>query len=155
MAVHDGGGRPAAPPAAPEGGRGAGKPLVLVVEDDEGTRNALVALLELGGYRTVATALGVEAVRVAPELRPDVVLLDLLLPQSSGLDTLRLLREGKATAAIPVIAMTGLWLDEHPETLASAGFGGALRKPYPAAALFAELERVLAPSAAAGERGAA
>lgn len=126
---------------------GAGEaPLVLVVEDDDGVRTALEELLETGGYRVAATALGEEAVRLASELGPAVVLLDLVLPRCSGLETLRRLKDAPETAPVPVVAMTALWLAEHAETLAAAGFDGALRKPYTAAELFAELERVLAPA---------
>lgn len=131
----------------------AAQPLVLVVEDDDGTRAALEVLLGDGGYRVAATCLGEEAVLLAPELRPDVVLLDLVLPGRSGLDTVALLKRQDA-GAVPVIAMTGLWLGDQPGLLASAGFDGALRKPYTAAELFAELERVLAPAPREG-RGVA
>ena len=134
--------------AGPEG------PLALVVEDDEGTSTALEALLRANGWRVAATCLGEEAVRLAAELRPDVVLLDLVLPRSSGLDTVRDLKEQDGAGGLPVIAMTGLWLGDQPGLLASAGFDGSLRKPYTAAALLAELERVLAPAAEEG-RGAA
>jgi two-component system phosphate regulon response regulator PhoB len=129
------------PSGAVEPGEG---PLVLVVEDDAGTSAALEALLGDSGYRVAATCLGEEAVRLALELRPDVVLLDLVLPRSSGLETVRVLKEQEGTGGIPVVAMTGLWLGDQPDVLASAGFDGSLRKPYTAAELFAELERVLA-----------
>jgi CheY-like chemotaxis protein len=132
---------------------GAG-PLVLVVEDDAGTSAALEALLGDSGYRVAATCLGEEAVRMALELMPEVVLLDLVLPRSSGLETVRILKEQEGTGRIPVVAMTGLWLADHLDMLASAGFDGSLRKPYTAAELFAELERVLAPAREAG-RGVA
>ncbi|HEX2188326.1 MAG TPA: response regulator [Longimicrobiaceae bacterium] len=141
--------------AARQGPGQAERPLVLIVEDEENIRTALQALLETSGYRVAATALGEEAVRVAPVLRPDVVLLDLVLPRRSGLDTVRCLKEDPATASIPVVAMTALWLAEHTETLAAAGFQGALRKPYTTAELFAELERALAPDTAARDIGAA
>lgn len=146
-------GRIAAPCPA-EAAEPAAGPLVLVVEDDEGTSTALQALLGDRGYRVAATCLGEEAVKLALELRPDVVLLDLVLPRSSGLETVRILKEQDGTGAIPVVAMTGLWLGDQPDVLASAGFDGSLRKPYTAAQLFAELERVLAPAPEAG-RGVA
>lgn len=139
------------PAVAAEPGVG---PLVLVVEDDEGTSAALEALLGDSGYRVAATCLGEEAVRLARELRPDVVLLDLVLPRSSGLETVRVLKEQEGTGGIPVVATTGLWLGDQPDVLVAAGFDGSLRKPYTAAELFAELERVLAPAAEEG-RGVA
>lgn len=147
-------GRMAALRPAPEAAESVAGPLVLVVEDDEGTSAALEALLAHTGYRVAATCLGEEAVRMALELRPDVVLLDLVLPRSNGLETVRILKEQDGTGAIPVVAMTGLWLGDQPEVLASAGFDGSLRKPYTAAQLFVELERVLAPAPEEG-RGVA
>ena len=146
-------GRIAALRPAPEATEPGAGPLVLLVEDDEGTSAALEALLADSGYRVAATCLGEEAVRMALELRPDVVLLDLVLPRSSGLETVSILKEQDGTGAIPVVAMTGLWLGDQPEVLASAGFDGSLRKPYTAAQLFVELERVLAPAAEEGEGG--
>ena len=146
-------GRIAALRPAEATGPGAG-PLVLVVEDDEGTSAALEALLGDSGYRVAATRLGEEAVHMALDLRPDAVLLDLVLPRSSGLETVRVLKEQDGTGAIPVVAMTGLWLGDQPDVLVSAGFDGSLRKPYTAAQLFAELERVLAPAPGEG-RGVA
>lgn len=132
---------------AEEGG-GAGPdaaPLVLVVEDEPAVRAALRALLEQEGYRVAETAVGEEALPLARRLRPDVVLLDLVLPAMSGLDTVRALKEDAETAAIPVIATSGLRLP-GPAALAAAGFAGALGKPYRGAELFAELRRVLAPA---------
>lgn len=143
---------PAVSAADPAGGGPLA--LALVVEDDEATRAAMEALLGASGWRVAATCLGEEAVRMAAELRPDVVLLDLVLPRSSGLDTARALREQDATGGVPLVAMTGLWLADQPELLASAGFDGALRKPFTGADLLTELERVLAPPAEEG-RGAA
>lgn len=138
-------------PAAAADPAGEGPPaLALVVEDDEATRAAMEALLGASGWRVAATCLGEEAVRMAAELRPDVVLLDLVLPRSSGLDTARVLREQDATGGLSLVAMTGLWLADQPELLASAGFDGALRKPFTGADLLAELERVLAPAAVQG-----
>ena len=85
---------------------------------------------------------------MAHDLRPDAVLLDLVLPGSSGLETVHILKEQEGTCGIPVVAMTGLWLGDRPDVLAAAGFDGALRKPYTAAELFAELERVRRPALA-------
>jgi CheY-like chemotaxis protein len=117
-------------------------PLVLVVEDEPAVRTALRVLLEQEGYRVAETEVGEEALPLARRLRPDVVLLDLVLPAMSGLDTVRVLKECSETAGIPVIATSGLRLPD-PATLAAAGFAGALGKPYRSTELFAELRRVL------------
>jgi CheY-like chemotaxis protein len=71
-------------------------------------------------------------------LRPDAVLLDLVLPRLDGVEVARRLRNDPATADIRIIATTASWLGEKWDFLASAGFGGALRKPFTGAELFAK-----------------
>ena len=123
---------------------GRGAPLVLVVEDEEGARTALSELLRMCGYRVAAAERTEEAVRMARELRPAAVLMDLMLPDDNGIDAAALLGAHPDTAGIPVVALTGSWLGERPEVLAAEGFAGALRKPCDGPLLLAELERVLA-----------
>jgi CheY-like chemotaxis protein len=71
------------------------------------------------------------------------VLLDLVLPRLDGVEVARRLRNDPATADIRIIATTASWLGEKWDFLASAGFDGALRKPFTGAELFAKLEHVL------------
>lgn len=126
-------------------------PLVLIVEDDGNVQRALRQLLESSGYRATATSRGEEAVRIARDLLPDAVLLDLILPGASGIDTVRVLREHTLTAGIPVIAMTGAWED----SLSLTDFDGLLLKPYTGSELFCELGRVLSGSSREDREGAA
>ncbi|HEV2146982.1 MAG TPA: response regulator [Longimicrobiaceae bacterium] len=142
-AAQRGGGQDAAERGGTGGDPAEAVPLVLLVEDDPWIRSAVRALLEQEGYRVAETELGEEALPLTRRLRPDVVLMDLVLPVMSGLDTVRSLKEHADTAAVPVIATSGLRLP-GADALAAAGFAGSLGKPYRGAELFAELQRVLA-----------
>jgi two-component system cell cycle response regulator DivK len=102
---------------------------VLVVDDN--ARNLRLARDVLGaaGFRTLEAATGAEGILLAAEHEPDVILLDLRLPDMPGAEVARQLRHGERTARIPVVAMTALSLEEHGEWLEAAGFAGYLDKP--------------------------
>jgi CheY-like chemotaxis protein len=87
---------------------------VLVVDDDAAIVEVLQEMLQDRGYRVLA-AVGDEALRLAREAHPDVILLDLLMPGMDGATLARRLRSEPATAQIPLIAMSGadrLWAKE-------------------------------------------
>src|SRR5687768_3116478 len=79
---------------------------VLVVEDDPWTRTITTALLAGEGFAVVEAKNGEEALRLAKQHTPDVVLLDLALPTKSGLEVLRELKADTSTTAIPVIVVS-------------------------------------------------
>jgi two-component system cell cycle response regulator DivK len=76
---------------------------ILVVEDDPWIRSLLTDLLSAEGYDVEVTSNGISALRLAREHHPDVVLLDLAMPEMSGLDVLRELRQERTTASVPII----------------------------------------------------
>jgi two-component system, cell cycle response regulator DivK len=104
-------------------------PLVLIVDDD--TRNLTLArdVLLAAGYRTLVAETGNEAVALAAEHLPDVILMDLRLPDMDGTDAARILRAEARTAAIPVVLLSSISLEEDTAWLANAGFAGYLAKP--------------------------
>ncbi|MDQ2870099.1 MAG: response regulator [Acidobacteriota bacterium] len=98
-----------APAAAPVFERdGAGIRTVLIVDDDEGVRRLLALELEPYGLRVLEAGDGAEGVRLARVERPDVVLLDVLMPRMSGWDALRELKESPETRGIPVIVLSAV-----------------------------------------------
>ena len=103
--------------------------LVLIVDDD--ARNLKLArdVLLAAGFRTIVAASGNEAVGVAAEHLPDVILMDLRLPDMDGRDAARMLRDEAPTAAIPVVLLSSISLEEDTAWLADAGFAGHLVKP--------------------------
>ena len=103
--------------------------LVLVVDDDERNRRLAVDVLRLAGLRTVEAGTGAEALSLASAELPDLVLLDLQLPDLDGVQVARELRADARTAAIPLVALSALRLDGREEWLREAGFDGFLAKP--------------------------
>jgi PAS domain S-box-containing protein len=132
---------PSAMPAeSPPAGEPAPLPaqhLVLVVDDDVDARVLLGSLLDEAGCRAVSAATGVEALRLARELRPAVIFLDLLLPKISGYDVLRILQGDKALRGTPVVIVSAVG-SESRNVL--GGAAAILDKPVDRAALFAVLQ---------------
>jgi two-component system, cell cycle response regulator DivK len=104
-------------------------PLVLVVDDDERNRKLAQDVLGRSGLRTILAASGRAAVELARERLPDVVLLDLRLPDMEGSDVARAIREEERTAHIPVVALTALRYPAGGARLLADGFSGYLEKP--------------------------
>jgi two-component system cell cycle response regulator DivK len=102
---------------------------VLVVDDNTRNRKLARDVLDAAGFDTLEAATGVEALELAAEHEPDVILLDLRLPDMHGVEVVRQLREGERTARIPVVAMSAISLREQSDWLETAGFAGSLDKP--------------------------
>jgi two-component system cell cycle response regulator DivK len=104
-------------------------PLVLIVDDNARNRKLAGDVLRLAGFRTIEAASAAEGIALASELLPDVILMDLRLPDLDGTEAARMLRAGPRTSRIPVVAVTALPLDAHEDWLFDAGFAGYVVKP--------------------------
>lgn len=104
-------------------------PLVLIVDDNLKNLKLARDVLRAGGFRTVEAATGAEGIALAAEHLPDVILMDLRLPDMDGSDAARSLGDAARTAAIPVVALTSLRLEEG-DLLAASAFAGYLEKPF-------------------------
>jgi two-component system cell cycle response regulator DivK len=109
--------------------------LVLVVDDNEKNLKLVRDVLRAAGLRTLEAATGAEAVALAAEHLPDVILMDLRLPDMDGSEAARMLANGSRTAAIPVVAVSSLPADRGGDWFRAAGFAGSLEKPITVAAL--------------------
>ncbi|HEU4559807.1 MAG TPA: response regulator [Longimicrobium sp.] len=125
------------------------RPLVLVVEDSDAIRTAFTILLEESGYTVAAAPTGTDAVRLAGERTPDLVLLDLGLPDISGLDVARRIKADPVTRNIPVVALTGRDDDAERQALLSAGCSAFWLKPVDTQALIRSLPGYIANTGAA------
>jgi two-component system cell cycle response regulator DivK len=103
-------------------------PLVLIVDDNEKNLKLARDVLRAAGFQTLEAASGAQAIEMAAERVPDLVLLDLRLPDMNGVDVAREL------GAIPVVALTALRLAADGAELHAAGFAGYLEKPIDVAA---------------------
>ena len=113
--------------------------LVLLVEDTEDNRFMLKRLLEMSGYTVVEARNGEEAVHVADEKRPDLILMDLSLPIIDGLAATRRIKELPDFDQVPIVAVSAHdTADFHSEAIA-AGCNSYITKPID----FNELERLL------------
>jgi len=102
---------------------------VLVVDDNTRNRKLARDVLDVAGFDMLEAATGVEALELAAQHEPDVILLDLRLSDMNGVEVVRQLREGERTARIPVVAMSAISLREQSDWLETAGFAGSLDKP--------------------------
>jgi two-component system cell cycle response regulator DivK len=103
---------------------------VLVVDDNARNRKLARDVLDAAGFGTLEAATGAEAIELAAEQEPDVILLDLRLPDIPGAEVARQLRDGELTARIPVVAMSAISLREQGDWLEAAGFAGYIDKPF-------------------------
>ena len=102
---------------------------ILVVEDNEKNMKLFRDVLGATGYLTIEATTGARAVELAAEHRPDLVLMDIQLPDMNGVEALSRLRAGEHTASIPVLALTAQAMHGDRERFLAAGFDGYLSKP--------------------------
>jgi two-component system cell cycle response regulator DivK len=102
---------------------------ILVVEDNEKNMKLFRDVLGSRGYRTLEATTGGEAVELATEQAPDLVLMDIQMPGVDGVEALRRLRADERTAAIPVLAVTAQAMQGDRERFLAEGFDGYLSKP--------------------------
>lgn len=106
-----------------------GGPLIMLVEDNDHVRDAFGTLLREMGYRVIDAADGTEAIELAHSDLPDLILMDLGLPDINGLEVTRRLKAEEATRNIVVVALTGRALAADLEECLEAGCAGHLSKP--------------------------
>jgi len=119
------------------------KKKVLIVEDDPTISQPVEALLGLSGYETHLAADGRDAVYKARDVKPDIILLDVVLPVLNGFDVCKLLREDPATKAIPVIMLTSLSQVGDAEKAFDMGATDYLAKPFDVDRLLEKIKKQL------------
>lgn len=118
---------------------------VLIVEDNDLNMKLFGDLLEAHGYATLKTGNGVEAIEIARAQRPDLIIMDIQLPQVSGLDVTRWLKEDEELRSIPVIAVTAFAMKGDEERIRQGGCEAYLSKPI-SVAKFIETVRTYLPA---------
>jgi CheY-like chemotaxis protein len=113
---------------------------ILVVEDSVDAAEALRMLLEAIGHTGLVAHTGAEALAVARARRPDLILLDLALPDISGFEVARQLREDRTFDATRLVALSGFGADEHRQRCAEGGFDDCLEKPVELGVLLTALD---------------
>ncbi len=103
---------------------------ILVVEDDPTNRRLVLAILTLSGHEVLEADAAGPAIELAKSASPDVILMDVGLPDMDGLDASRILKEDPATRHIPIIAVTGRAMPADEEQVRAAGCDAYVAKPY-------------------------
>lgn len=114
---------------------------ILVVEDNERNMKLFRDVLDASGYRTLEATTGRQAVELATAHSPDLVLMDIQLPDMGGVETLGRLREDERTARLPVVALTAQAMAGDRERFLAAGFDGYVSKPVNIPDLIATVKR--------------
>jgi two-component system, cell cycle response regulator DivK len=114
---------------------------ILVVEDNEKNMKLFRDLLQAKGYRTLEATTGARAVELATEHEPNLVLMDIQLPDIDGIEALGRLRADERTASIPVLALTAQAMDGDRERFLAEGFDGYVSKPVNIAGLVATVKQ--------------
>lgn len=121
------------------------RPIVLVVDDDDFQRNILRALLEAEDYRLVFAGGGVEALNILRKMQPDLILMDILMPDLDGVETTRRLKTMPQFANVPVIMITGKSEGTSVRDSMKAGATDFLVKPFERDTLLAKVAYALRP----------
>lgn len=109
-------------------GQGAGR-LILIVEDNEKNLKLARDVLQFHGFRTLEAISGEDAVVMARQHLPDLVLMDIALPGIDGVEATRQIKAEPSTAAIPIVALTASVMEADRARFGAAGFAGLIAKP--------------------------
>ncbi|MEP3047570.1 MAG: response regulator [Roseibium sp.] len=102
---------------------------VLIVEDNELNMKLFHDLLEAHGYDTLQTRTGIEALQLARDNHPDLILMDIQLPEVSGLEVTKWIKEDETISSIPVIAVTAFAMKGDEERIRQGGCEAYISKP--------------------------
>ena len=114
---------------------------LLLVEDNEDNRIIYSTVLRHTGYRVVEALDGIQAVALARSVLPDLILMDISIPEMDGWEATRILRQDPTTRNIPIIALTAHALADDRERANVVGFSAYLAKPIEPRAVVAEVRR--------------
>ncbi|MDF1602600.1 response regulator [Nocardioides sp. YIM 152315] len=116
---------------------------ILVVEDNPKNLKLVRDVLTFSGFEVVAATNGEDGVRLAEEVVPDLILMDLGLPGIDGAEALRRIRGGDRARRVPVVAVTAFAMDDDRTRAFEAGFDGYVEKPISVRALPQQVEDFL------------
>ncbi len=102
---------------------------ILIVEDNDKNRRLIVDILKYYGYEIIEAENGEEAVRIAREQKPDLIIMDLQMPVMNGFETIKILKSDPVTKDIKVIAVTSFAMAGDREKVFAAGFDDYISKP--------------------------
>ncbi len=116
---------------------------ILIVEDNELNMKLFHDLLEAHGYNILQTKDGMDALRIAREHKPDLILMDIQLPEVSGLEVTKWIKEDEDLKSIPVIAVTAFAMKGDEEKFRAGGCEAYIPKPISVAGFVETVKRLV------------
>ncbi len=116
-------------------------PTILIIEDDEASREFLSEVISIQGYEFILAGNGIDGIEQFTKHGADLILLDIRLPDISGIEVLKKLR--KLSPSVPVIAQTAFAMEKDRDEFLKAGFDGYLSKPIKPDDLISAIETFL------------
>jgi two-component system, cell cycle response regulator DivK len=115
----------------------------LVIEDDANNMELITFILESAGYQIIKAETGQKGFELADEKLPDFIILDIQLPDMSGLEVLKKIRASKADGTTPIIAMTSFAMSGDREKLLAEGCNGYIEKPINPKKVLTQIQSIL------------
>ena len=116
---------------------------ILIVEDNEKNMKLVRDILQHRGHQTVEAVNGLDGVRLALERKPDLVLMDIQLPDIDGIEALRRIRAEGALLATPVVAVSASVMPDEQQQIVASGFDAYVTKPISLKSFIATVDRFL------------
>ena len=117
---------------------------ILIVEDNEKNMKLVRDILRHNGHETIEATTGTDGVRLAVEHRPDLVLMDIQLPDIDGIEALRRIREVEELDGVPVIAVSASVMPDDQQKIVTSGFDAFVTKPINLKQFLETVKRFLA-----------
>jgi two-component system cell cycle response regulator DivK len=117
---------------------------ILIVEDNEKNMKLVRDILRHNGHETVEAVNGLDGVRLALAESPDLVLMDILLPDIDGIEALRRIREARALDRVPVVAVSASVMPDDHQKILRSGFDAFVTKPINVKSFIETVQRFLA-----------
>ena len=119
------------------------KKKILIVEDISDLRTILRTVVESLGYSSLLASNGREAVDMAAAELPDLIMMDIVMPEMDGLQATRLIRQNPKTSSIPILAVTALGVHKDRDDCLQSGCNDYIAKPFKFAQLILRIEKLL------------
>ena len=116
---------------------------VLVIEDNLDNLELITVILKKNGYKVIKAETGQLGFKMAMETRPDFIVLDIQLPDMTGLEVLQMVRNSKINGDIPVIAMTSFAMAGDREKMIASGCNGYIEKPIDPARVLDQIREII------------
>jgi|SRR5215469_4107725 CheY-like chemotaxis protein len=121
--------------------------LIVVADDNEANRELVSVILQRQGYEVMEASNGREALDFVRQRQPDLVLLDIHMPEMDGYETLRVIRDSQRGRTVPIVALTASAMAGDAEEAIEQGFDAYLAKPYEIAAVVVLVKNLIGEAA--------